>query len=1333
LSDVGTSDISMDGGGSSLLDPWPNNMQLKSLHSFVPTKLLARMAGQERGGPTDVRFVGVVLFADISGYTPLAEQLCEQGTEGAESLSTILDQAFSHYVGCIHRLGGEVACFAGDALLAYWPVPGDDGTAALRHATECAAALHGPLLAGSSALPQKLELHVGLAVGPLWAARLGGVDGRWQILLAGPAVRNAGRAAAAAGRGATLLSPTTQIMVDVGQRRSDPIDSRAVVSAWSVADHGDSRPDDAIASLVPRVIQEWGHEDRWHWLPQFRNICALFVRIEGLDDDAPDALDRHQAAVIALQTAVSASSGSSGTLMMGDKGLVFQLCLGFPHDSHADDTSRAIRAGLAIEHGLKHLGLDCAAGLATGRGLCTALGGPERKHYVAVGRFMHLAARLMEHAGRGLLCTEEAVALVRGNVDWIAEHPLKLKGIAEDLRAVRVRALGQPANPEQTLFGRTAERRLLARHIAALERGEGAVVWITGDAGIGKSTLVDHITRLARSKGITYLVGDSTSTDNAISFLAWRRVFLELLRVDWPAATTPPCPTFAHEILADLQEKELAPLINSVLPALLEETDLVRGLSGKTRAEATLNVLSDVIRRTAGDRFLLVLEDCHWMDSASWRLVERVARDVPRALLVLTSRPHLRGGELDALRRLERFTELALGPLDDDAIEGIAGNILAGVNAQAEVIHQIVARSSGNPFFAREYSLLLRSNGQLSHSKEGVGRPGPPVPNDEPPPAPLTVQGLVASRLDALELNESVVVKAASVLGNQFDLPVFAGVVANKLHGVDLAAVLARLDRHHILSAIGEDSRYRFHHDIIRRVAYDQLTSSQKKDLHREAACVIESVYGGKLAPYFAILAQHWSAAGVPAATVKYSDLAAAQALASGAFVEAERLLQTCLQVTERSRLVPADTETLVRWHRELADVHQGLGQIEMRGIEARRALALAGRARPPALAGLVRQGVGRTARFCLRRASKAQVAAGGNPEETLILELARTYRHSAAVSWFANDSIGMTCDILGAVECAEAAPASGVLASAYAELGGILSVVGLRRVGARMLRRALAIAEISGDLCELAHVHLLTSLHAVGVGDWSTAARSSGLCQALCERVGDQVNWSNAQAIRFWLNYYQGRMEPALALANQLQDRAAQTRNRQHQAWALRFLAVCDLRQGRPAEAAWRLDQALQRLGETAALNERIPIIGSLALAHHRLGEETTADETAREGLALVRSVVRPAGHATLEGYSALTEVVLDSWRAAPRSTEWQRETAVCMRALQRYRATFPIGEPCYWVWLGRYRHIAGRNWLARASFRRAASAARRLSMPWDEARSLEALKRVSALRFQE
>ena len=202
-----------------------------------------------------------------------------------------------------------------------------------------------------------------------------------------------------------------------------------------------------------------------------------------------------------------------------------------------------------------------------------------------------------------------------------------------------------------------------------------------------------------------------------------------------------------------------------------------------------------MIRRLAGDTFVLVLEDCHWMDSASWRLAERVANDFPSALLILTSRPCPDSIEIEGLRRLEHFVELALQPLDDGAIKGIVTSILADIDVPAHVIEEVVARSSGNPFFAREYSLLLDSNRDFEQPNEVARGVGSSSFEADGKTEPLTVQGLVASRLDALAPDASVAVKVASVLGTRFDPSVFAAVVSGKLQGSDLNAVYAALDR----------------------------------------------------------------------------------------------------------------------------------------------------------------------------------------------------------------------------------------------------------------------------------------------------------------------------------------------------------------------------------------------------------------------------------------------------------------------------------------------------------------------------------------------------------
>ena len=89
----------------------------------------------------------------------------------------------------------------------------------------------------------------------------------------------------------------------------------------------------------------------------------------------------------------------------------------------------------------------------------------------------------------------------------------------------------------------------------------------------------------------------------------------------------------------------------------------------------------------------------------------------------------------------------------------------------------------------------------------------------------------------------------------------------------------------------------------------------------------------------------------------------------------------------------------------------------------------------------------------------------------------------------------------------------------------------------------------------------MVSCLYYVGLGDWPSAERSAQRCQALCEPMDDRVNWTNAQAVRFWMSHYRSHDAAAYEAARQLRDRAGETGNRQHRAWAFRCLAVCALR----------------------------------------------------------------------------------------------------------------------------------------------------------------------------
>src|SRR5687767_6808105 len=163
---------------------------MERLESFVAGALLQRLrrADDDEGTPACTSFRGAVLFVDISDYTALAEALCSQGANGVEQLGRTLDQAFRGQIRAVHETAGEIACFAGDAFIAYWPA--DDGNVprAVRRAHECARLLHAVSRAGGRASPTAApSLHIGVGAGEIWAARLG-ADERWQLLLAGSAV-----------------------------------------------------------------------------------------------------------------------------------------------------------------------------------------------------------------------------------------------------------------------------------------------------------------------------------------------------------------------------------------------------------------------------------------------------------------------------------------------------------------------------------------------------------------------------------------------------------------------------------------------------------------------------------------------------------------------------------------------------------------------------------------------------------------------------------------------------------------------------------------------------------------------------------------------------------------------------------------------------------------------------------------------------------------------------------------------------------------------------------------------------------------------------------------
>jgi class 3 adenylate cyclase/tetratricopeptide (TPR) repeat protein len=1255
---------------------------------FFPGKLGARLASSE-DSPADTWFEGACMCADIVGFTELTERHAHRGEQGLEQLAELLNPSFAQYVECVHASGGEVVDFAGDALVAYWPARGiDDLTRAVKSAAVCAQRMADAPGSADGELP---ALHTGIGAGKLWAARIGDVEQGLELVLGGPAVRDAVVAQKRSERGEVLVAPFAAGLLGKDLIAAHKGDFALVRRIGALASELGPllSPEELPLSawpmgMVPRVVQERWNGRRDGWLSELRHVTPVFVRIDGLDADAPDALHRLQQAASAIHEVVAAFSLERGRLLLDEAGLVFLLVFGVPYNTHADDSARALRVALALERRLGALGFECAAGVATGAAYCGVLGSEARSEYAVIGPPMNRAARLMATAERGLLCQASLGAWL-GHPDLAVSDlgELELKGV-KGLRAVRVKSSTNFADAKRELAGRAREQGRFEELLGELSDGKGAVVAIVGEAGLGKTTLVGDLAERARRRGLACTFARASS-EVTTSFGVWRQILSAFLDLPHEASGE----DFEGRLTEQL-ERHVRPEAIELLTWLLHPAKAagVDAPSSAWRADATLELLTDTLRDLAPTPSVIVLEDVQWLDSASFRLAERVARLLPGLLLVLTSRSRELAGLASVLAATTRSQELELSALDEPASLELAARLLGGRTPSGDLSALIQNHSRGNPLYIVECLLLFGAMKLEQGPKGGLERG---------PEGLTSLRGLITNRLDRLAPAEAHLVRIASVVGSVFEWSLVERLLRSEAKTGLPTGSAATLVRERIFAPVeGDEHAFRFAHELFRTVAYDLMLVQRRRALHAEAALLLE---GASPRAPAATLARHWLLAGDERRTLEWSERAGSEALDLGAFEEASQHFERCLSF---SQLAPNPAD-VVRFHRKLSDAYAGLGALPLRSEHARRGLAAAGEAPREAHGTSMPRAAGDFLRF-LMRAPRAKARGAG-------LEIAALYRHLAHIAYFESDGLGLFTHTLEAVRAAESEAPSAVLCGSLAELGGALGLGGLHRLGMSYLERALVTAEGLSHPSGSAYVNLVRSLYLVGRGEWSESEASAERCQEICETLRDPVNWGNAQIVRFWNAYYRGHSALAESLSAGLLSRARRTGNRQHETWALRGLSLLRLREGRAAAALHGLETAIANARERD-VNEFMPTQAALALCRHRLGDREVAHELARSALSLAESMARPTGHAILSGLVALAEVAFgeESSTAAPGDLADR-----VLERLDAYRKVFPIGAAAHHHFRARRAERRGDTESARKFESLAAAARERFGLSTD------------------
>jgi DNA-binding SARP family transcriptional activator len=431
-------------------------------------------------------------------------------------------------------------------------------------------------------------------------------------------------------------------------------------------------------------------------------------------------------------------------------------------------------------------------------------------------------------------------------------------------------------------------RRELGELLAALERalrGEGALLLLSGEPGIGKTRLASEFASRASERGALVLWGRCWEAGGAPAYWPWLQSLQHYVRE-----------RDARSLRAELGlgAADVARIVPDVADLLPDVAELLPDLSSSppvepdgTRFRLFDSVASFVRRASRGRALLFVLDDLHAADASSLLLLRFLALEVAhmRTLLVGTYRDtelgldHPLMGTLAEVAREPATRQLTLSGLSRSDV-GRFIQARAEVVASETLVDAVHDQTGGNPLFVREIVALVASGGKVGETSQGV-------------------RAVIARRLQDLSERCRRALSLASILGREFDLGALAS-LSGRSRGEIFESLEEAIARGVVDEAPGVPSRLRFSHALVRDAIYDDMGAVERMRLHRRAGAVLASLYAHDADPHLAELAHHYVQAvpvGDPDEAIDYAARAARRAARLLAYEEAARLYRLALQV----------------------------------------------------------------------------------------------------------------------------------------------------------------------------------------------------------------------------------------------------------------------------------------------------------------------------------------------------------------------------------------------------------------------------------------------------
>jgi class 3 adenylate cyclase len=544
--------------------------------------------------------------------------------------------------------------------------------------------------------------------------------------------------------------------------------------------------------------------------------------------------------------------------------------------AHEDHAQRACYAALHLGQRLRRygqkikrergLGFSVRMGLNSGEVIVGRIGDDLRMDYTAQGHTVGLAARMQELASPDTVYLSQHTAdLAAGFFELEDLGPFRVRGASEEIRVhqllgpgvLRTRLDRARARGFSRFVGRADELKLLGDALERAVGGDGQVVAVRGEPGVGKSRLCLELIERCRKRQIPVREAHGVSHGRMIPFLPVRELMSGYFGIeDGDADETARDKIAGRVVRLDPELAESLPLLFDFFGVPDPEPGAHAG-SAEVREKRLFEIIRRLVHaRSQREPALIVVEDLQWMDGASERFVENLADSVPGTctLLVVNHRPEYRSEWPSRARQID------LQPLGPAETDELLADILGDDASLAGLRPRIRERTEGNPFFVEELVQSLVESGHLEGRRGAYRLTQPPHALAIAP----TVKAVLSARIDRLPEREKQLLHTASVIGRNVPGSVLAR-VAGFQEAELAAATRGLLDTGFLYEeSLFPETEYAFKHPLTHEVAYSTQLAGRRQRVHAAVAGAVEALHPDKLDDRAALLAHHWEQAREP-------------------------------------------------------------------------------------------------------------------------------------------------------------------------------------------------------------------------------------------------------------------------------------------------------------------------------------------------------------------------------------------------------------------------------------------------------------------------------------